>query len=183
MNTAPADIDAILAQDEEHFLRHCKVEFYKSGGPGGQKRNKTSSAAKITHVPTGIEAHSNDFRSQAENRARSLHRLRFRIAAELRTRIDIMSYEPPAWLRAYTPGTPDAPRRIHVNPKNVDFARVAAHVLDVINGVDGNVPRAAALLGVSSSSLAKWLRLERTIYDAYAGIRRANGLPVDPFAR
>lgn len=176
--TSGVIVDAILSLEDEPLLRQCRVEFYKSGGPGGQKRNKTSSAAKIIHIATGIEAHSNDFRSQAENRLRALHRLRFKLAAELRTPITIFRYEPPAWLRTYTLGG-----RLHVNQKNTDFARVGAHVLDLLNAADGNYAKVAALVAVSASSLTKWLQLEHTIWDAACRIRREAGLATNPFSR
>jgi hypothetical protein len=171
-------VDQLLSLCEPDLLRGCRVEFYKSGGPGGQKRNKTASAVKIVHVASGIAAHSSDFRSQAENRSRATHRLRFRLAAELRTPVELFAYDPPAWVRAYTGGA-----RLHVNPKNPDFARVGAHVLDLLNAAGGNVARVAALLGVSTSSLAKWLREEPTIWDAACRIRRDHGLGADPFER
>jgi hypothetical protein len=167
------DTDAILAQSEEELLRFCRVEFYKSGGPGGQKRNKTSSAAKITHTPSGVEAHSNDFRSQSENRVRALHRLRFKIAATLRTPMTLSFYEPPAWLGKYITGS-----KLLVNAKNHEFARAAAHVLDLLQSADGNYARVAALIGSSTSSLVRWLGQEHVIWDAACAIRRANGLSV-----
>jgi hypothetical protein len=170
--------DKILSLEDEPLLRQCRVEFYKSPGPGGQKRNKTSSAAKIIHLATGIEAHSNDFRSQAENRLRALHRLRFKLAAELRTTIAVLGYEPPAWLGAYTNG-----RKLHVSQKNIAFARVGAQVLNLLNATDGNYAKVAALLGVTTSSLAKWLQSEHTIWDAACRMRREAGLEVNPFSR
>lgn len=177
-DTPDVTVDQLLCLEDEPLLRQCRVEFYKSGGPGGQKRNKTSSAARIIHTATGIAAHSNDFRSQAENRLRALHRLRFKLAAELRTPIDARGYEPPTWLRAYTVGG-----KLHVNQKNIDFARVAAHVLDLLNSTDGNYAKVAALLGASTSSLSKWLQLEHTIWDAACHIRREAGLAINPFSR
>jgi len=163
----------LLALDEPLLLRQCRVEFYKSGGPGGQKRNKTSSAAKITHLPTGIEAHSNDFRSQAENRVRALHRLRFRLAALLRTAIDTRGYEPPVWLAPYR-----RQGQLHVNHSNPDCARVAAHALDLLAATDGKVPATAALLGVSASSLVKFLRQEHMIWDAACALWKALGVRI-----
>lgn len=170
--------DELLALPEADLLRQCRVDFYKSGGPGGQKRNKTSSAARVVHLASGIEGHSADFRSQAENRARALHRLRFRIAAEVRAPVELFAWAPPPWIRPYTAGG-----QLHLNVKNPDFARLAALVLDLLSAASGNVQRVAALLGVSTSSLAKWLRDEHTVWDAACRIRKANGLPPDPFGR
>jgi hypothetical protein len=172
----PAGTDDLLALDEAELLRHCRVEFYKSGGPGGQKRNKTSSAARVVHRDSGLEGHSADFRSQAENRTRALHRLRLRLAAERRTPVQLFAYEPAAWVRPYTAGG-----QLHLNVRNPEFARLAATVLDLLQAADGNLPRVAALLGVSASSLVKWLRQEHQIWDAACRLRRAAGLPGDPF--
>lgn len=169
--------DELLRLTEEELLRQCRFEAYKSGGPGGQKRNKTASAVRLTHVPSGLWAHSGDFRSQVENRTRALHRLRLRLAAELRGSVVVRGYEPPAWTRAYCAGN-----QLHVNPRNADFARLAAHALDLLRATDGRVGDVAALLGVSTSSLVKFLKEQREIWDAAVAIRRASGLPANPFS-
>jgi hypothetical protein len=165
-------VDAVLALDEQTLARQCKFEAYKSGGPGGQKRNKTSSGVKWTHLPTGISAHSNDFRTQVENRVRALHRLRFKLATELRTPIDIRGYEPPAWLSASR-----VQGKLTTNTHNPVYARLAAHVLDVFDAVGGRVADTAVLLGVSNSNLVHFLQAEHTVWAAAARIRAAHNLP------
>ena len=62
------------------------VTFYKSSGPGGQKKNKTESAVRIKHLPTGIIVTAAESRSQHENREKALERLRGRLAALQRRR-------------------------------------------------------------------------------------------------
>lgn len=52
------------------------VETMAAGGPGGQHQNKTESAVRITHRPTGASAIARDGRSQHRNRALALERLR-----------------------------------------------------------------------------------------------------------
>ena len=52
-----------------------------AGGPGGQHRNKTESAVRLTHPPTGVTVTATERRSQHENREVALERLRERIAA------------------------------------------------------------------------------------------------------
>ena len=55
--------------------RDLKITFYRSSGPGGQRKNKVETAVRISHIPTGITASATEFRSQAQNRALALERL------------------------------------------------------------------------------------------------------------
>jgi protein subunit release factor B len=55
--------------------RDLKFHFYRSSGPGGQRKNKVETAVRVTHLPTGITASATESRSQAQNRALALERL------------------------------------------------------------------------------------------------------------
>lgn len=57
------------------------VETMRAGGPGGQHQNRTESAVRMTHRPTGAVAIARDGRSQHRNRALALERLRAVVAA------------------------------------------------------------------------------------------------------
>src|SRR3974377_1636322 len=66
------------------LLDECEVDTYRASGPGGQKRNKTSSAVRLRHLPSGLIVIAEESRSQHENRARALRRLRQAIYLKIR---------------------------------------------------------------------------------------------------
>ena len=65
-----------LALPDVALLAECQETFFVGGGPGGQHRNKTASAVRLVHGPTGVTVTATERRSQAQNRAAALQRLR-----------------------------------------------------------------------------------------------------------
>src|SRR5262245_18055216 len=73
-----------LTLPDDDLLRQCEVDTYRASGPGGQKRNKTSSAVRLRHLPSTLIVIAEESRSQHENKARALRRLRQALALKLR---------------------------------------------------------------------------------------------------
>lgn len=61
--------------------KDLKIETFRSSGPGGQHMQKSDSAVRITHVPTGVTASSQDSRSQLKNRDLAMAMLKSRLSA------------------------------------------------------------------------------------------------------
>src|ERR1700677_1984852 len=69
---------------EDQLVAQCEVDTYRASGPGGQKRNKTSSAVRLRHQPSGLIVIAGESRSQHENNAKVLRRMRKALFLELR---------------------------------------------------------------------------------------------------
>lgn len=137
---------------DEELQADCRFERTRRSGPGGQHRNKVETAVVIEHVPSGIRAEASERRSQALNRRQALHRLRVKLAVEVRTPVDAA---PSVLWTERVRG-----KRLAISSGHDDFPALLAEALNVLAIKQWSVREAASLLGVTTTQLVKLLASE-----------------------
>lgn len=170
-----------LSLPDDQLLQECDIHIYKASGPGGQHRNKVSSAVRLRHRPTGISAHGDDSRSQHTNKRLALLRLQMNIAC--RYRIATNPEEPqglPEVVRScmFASGTPgqSGKLRLAVGKRDHRFWHVAAVLLDILATSEGSVSSSARVLAITTANFTSLLSSHRHLFVAAQEIRKRFGL-------
>jgi peptide chain release factor 1 len=121
---------AVLAEPEEVeeievLPTDLRVDTYRASGAGGQHVNKTDSAVRLTHLPTGIVVECQDERSQHKNRARAMSLLKARLLDAERSRREVEQ----ARTRKLLVGSGDRSERIRTY--NYPQGRVTDHRINL----------------------------------------------------
>ncbi|MGV3484757.1 MAG: peptide chain release factor family protein [Planctomycetaceae bacterium] len=136
------------------MTRQCRLTAHRRGGPGGQHRNKVSSAVMALHLPTGVSAEASERRDQSENRRVALERLRLRLAIVLRSAGEELAQrtEVETELRARWQGRP-----LKIGESNFDRSAVLALVLNDLHRAGGQPSLVAGQWQISTSSLVHFV--------------------------
>jgi hypothetical protein len=139
----------LLTMSAEELLRQCRVDVFRGPGPGGQKRNRTSSAVRLTHTRRGVSAACDETRSQHTNREIAVRKLRHEIALRCRC------LPPPPYAGPWAPGA-----------KSADYPVWLAAVLDQLDQHQYRLAEAAAALDVSTGRLVRDLASDTALWQA-----------------
>jgi hypothetical protein len=151
---------------DTQLLEQCEVDTYRASGPGGQKRNKTSSAVRLRHPASGLMVIAEESRSQHENRARALRRLRQALYLKLRQELTPEELLPArVAARSDYQDARDAESRLSLGRKDARFWPAVGVVLDVLQAVQARVSEAAAALGVSTGNLIDFLQTDPKVWE------------------
>lgn len=162
-----------LALSDADLLAQCDIDVYRASGPGGQKRNKTSSAVRLRHGPSGLIVTAVESRSQHENRARALRRLRRSIALHERSPIPAGDTVPDYYAEAL-----GRDPSLHVNRRNPDYPKIMQYVLDVFVSVEARTSDAAKRLNISTGQLVRFLKDDPKLWEHANELRASFGHPL-----
>lgn len=147
--------DIWLALPDAALLAQCRVDTMRGTGPGGQKRNKTESAVRLTHLPSGVVAQNDVTRSQHLNKQNALESLRLNIALQIRAVPTSLPLSLPTSQR--------------------DMLWVA-RILDLLESLGYSLGDAAKSCGVSTARLGRELAKNPHLWEKVNSERAARGL-------
>ncbi len=158
MDERKQERDRLLGLADDALLHSCRVDTFRGTGRGGQKRNVTDSAVRVTHRGTGAQASSDLTRSQALNRREALRLLRLEIAYQWRC----------AWNGAEIIHRP--------SPQNSSYCLWLATTLDLLNESGFRISNAAALIGLSTGRLIRELASDPVLWQHVNAQRQKLGI-------
>jgi hypothetical protein len=139
-------------------MKECIFDEYQASGPGGQKRNRKYSAVRLQHLPTGIEVRSADSRSQKQNRASALKKLRELIAIEVRSDVS------------------PALDSLVIGLKNARYPLFLAKLFDKLHICEFRISDTAESMGVSTGKLVKLIARDSHIWQIINNERKRRGI-------
>jgi len=154
---------------DDQLLGQCEVDTYRASGPGGQKRNKTSSAVRLRHLPSGLLVIAEESRSQHDNKAKALKRIRQALYLKLREPI------PPDAAIPEIDAAKNRAGRLDVGRKDARFWPAVGRVLDLLETMEARVSDAAQRVDVSTGNLVSFLEIEPKVWEEVNHLRQRFG--------
>jgi len=156
---------------DTELLKQCDLTKGRSGGPGGQHRNKVETKVTLHHTPSGVEAHASERRSAEQNKSVALFRLRLVLAIQVRCAVPMGDARSALWrVRCSAQG------RISCNPEHHDFPSLLAEAMDMIEACQLDTQKAAIRLECSHSQLIKFLKDQPAAMEQVNRLREQRGL-------
>ena len=155
---APRGKYELLALSDEELMKECRFDAMRGTGPGGQKRNKTSSAARVTHLESGLSAFDDVTRSQHQNLKHALDKLRGEIAVNL--------------LPGEGESTPCIPLAPVPKPNSRNYFLWLGRIFDALLATDFQMPEAAARFECSPSHLIRIVAKDEFAWQKLAEARQ-----------
>lgn len=147
-----SDRNTWLSYEDDRLLKDCDCDTFKATGKGGQKRNKTSSAIRLTHLLSGIAVTASDSRIQQENKRHALKKLRFKLALHLRDNIVKVQND--------------------MSPRNPNYHLWVAMIFDILYKYELDIKSSAEELELSSSKLLKLIARDTFLWQELSSIRK-----------
>jgi peptide chain release factor 2 len=127
--TVVKEKDIIVINDND-----LKWDFFKSTGPGGQHKNKTMTAVRLTHTPSGCVVISSNERSQLDNKRNAL--IQMQTALESRSEEKSMKHQQKEWKKNISPS--DANISIYMNYQLVNCKSTGMETKKLKDFLSGN---------------------------------------------
>ena len=166
-----------LTLSDDALLAQCEQHIYRASGPGGQHRNKVSSAIRLHHKSSGVTATCNESRSQHDNRKNAIRRLRMKIATSVRCDAPAETLIPEVVARfLHMPKKPPigatTDNRLEVGRKHADYWHVAAVLLDCLVADSAQLSTTAKRFGITTSNFLRAVKADRHFFEAAQKIRK-----------
>ena len=141
IHTSTATV-AVLPEAEDVVVeineKDLKIDTYRSGGAGGQHVNKTDSAVRMTHLPTGIVVQCQDERSQIKNREKAMRVLKSKLNDYYRSQADA-EYSENRRMQVGTGDRSERSRTYNFPQGRVTDHRIGMTIYSIGTFMDGNI--------------------------------------------
>jgi hypothetical protein len=164
---SPRLVFASLSDDR--LLAECGIDTYRASGPGGQKRNKTSSAVRLRHEPTGLLVIAEESRSQHDNKAKALRRLRHAFFLKIREPVSAAAL-------ALVDAIRSEDGKLHLpTAKDPRYWPIVGVLLDVVDAESAQIGDSAKRLGTSTANLLRVFEMHDKAWGELNALRQKFG--------